>query len=232
MRIASAAALIAILVTTPASAVEPLQPTAKWNVDFGDAHCTAMRNYGTDDLPLVLALKRAPIGEVTQVSVLRVSGKKDTDQYPGTMAVGGSAPVKVSVLGYPAKAGKTRLISFNLPPSDFLPVRTASVLRLKSAGEVDHSFALSQMEPVARALDLCIADLRKVWNITDAAKDIGPTATPKAPLFSYFESADYPTVAARGEATGTVALVTLIDEAGKVASCMVTQTSGYASLDA
>ena len=119
-----------------------------------------------------------------------------------------------------------------MPLSDYLPLRTASALHLKSAGEIDHSFALSQMEPVARALDLCIADLRKVWNITDAAKDIGPTATPKAPLFSYFESADYPTVAARGEATGTVALVTLIDEAGKVASCMVTQTSGYASLDA
>ena len=106
MHIASAAALIAVLATVPRQAAEPLQPTAKWNVDFGDAHCIAMRNYGTDDAPLVLALKPAPIGDVMQVSVLRVSGKKDTDQYPGTMAVGESAPVKVSVLGYPAKAAR------------------------------------------------------------------------------------------------------------------------------
>ena len=145
---------------------------------------------------------------------------------------GSSVPVKVSVLGYPATAGKTRLISINLSASDFLPLRTASVLRLTSAGEIDHSFALSQMEPVATMLDRCVGGLRKAWNITDAAKDIGPTASPKKPLVSYFNSTDYPAVAARGEATGTVALVMLIDEAGKIASCMVTQSSGYAILDA
>jgi len=230
MRIVSAVALIAVPGTTPGQAAEPLQPTAKWNVDFGNSHCIALRDYGTAAAPLTLALKPAPIGDVMQVSLLRGSSKRDTDQYAGTMTVGSSVPVKVSVLGYPATAGKTRLISINLAAPDFLPLRTASVLRLTTAREVDRSFALSQMASVTTMLDRCVANLRKAWNITNAVND--PHATPKAPLYSYFNSVDYPSVAARGDATGTVALVMLVDEAGKVASCMVTQTSGYASLDA
>ncbi|MCY7281042.1 MAG: energy transducer TonB [Sphingomonas bacterium] len=231
MRIVSAVALLTVLATAPARAAEPLQPTAKWNVDFGDAHCIAMRSYGPPDRPITLALKPSPIGDVMQLSVLRVNASKIVDQYEGALTIDRQPPVKVSMLGYAAAAGKTRVSMINLPLATYQPIRSASSLRVQSSG-VDATFALSQMEPVARALDNCVAGLRKAWNITDAAKDIGPSANPKKPLVSYFDGTDYPAVAARGEATGTVALVMLVDEAGKIASCMVTQSSGYASLDA
>lgn len=51
-------------------------------------------------------------------------------------------------------------------------------------------------------------------------------------MSTLFGSDDYPRVAWLADAGGTVALTLLIDEGGKVASCMVIQPSGLASLDA
>jgi hypothetical protein len=230
-RFSTALALLG-LVAAPAAAADPLQPTGHWNVDFGDAHCIATRDYGTRAAPLILALKPSPIGDVMQLSVLRASGDRGISQFGGTIAVDEAAPAKVSVLGYPAKSGGLRIAAINLPPDRFRPVRTASALRVRTGTGVSHSFALTQMAAVAGTLDRCVAGLRSAWHISEAGGGISQPAKPKQPLPSYFSTSDYPAVAVRNEATGTVAMVALIDETGKVASCMVTETSGYASLDA
>ncbi len=231
MPIASAAVLLAFLGAAPARAAEPMQPSGKWNVDFGDAHCIAMRTYGSPAKPIRLAFKPSPIGDVMQVSVVRVADRKQVDQFDGMLTVDRAPPVKVSILGYGAKSGKTRINTMNLPLSTYQAIRRASSLRVRSSGEVDVAFALSQMEPVARALDLCVTGLRKDWHIGDAS-EARQTAQPKRSLVSYFHSEDYPDVALTENATGTVEMVMLIDETGKIASCVVTGTSGYASLDA
>ena len=220
------------LVAAPAMGAEPLVSNAKWVVDFGKAHCIATRNYGTAAAPIFLAFKPSPIGDVMQVSVLRGSGKKGIDQYDGTIAAGEAPPLRVSMLGYPGKSGKMRIVSINLSLDDFKPVRTASVLRFRSAGELNRAFALTQMAPVAAALDDCVAGLRTAWHIGDEKGELSQPARSQKPLRDYFGSNDYPAVAVYGLASGTVGMVTLIDEAGKLESCMVTQTSGNASLDA
>ena len=222
--------LLAILATTPARAAGPLQPTGKWNVDFGNAHCIALRNYGTSDTPLILALKPAPIGDIMQVSVLRKGGLKEVGQYDGSMFIDRLPATKVSILGY--ASGKSRVNAINMPVAAFEPVRNAASLRILSSGEVDQSFVLSDMAPVSRALDRCIAGLRKAWNIAGADTALRNPAKAVTPLPKLFSADDYPAVALRAEAGGTAGLVMLIDEAGKVESCMVSQTSGYASLDA
>ncbi len=232
MRIASAAALIAILSTTPARGAEPLQPTGKWNVDYGDTHCIASRRYGSAAAPILFALKPSPIGDVMQFSIFRAGSNAAVNQYPGTITIDGSPPVKVSVLGFPSKDGKQRMSSVNLPKSIFQMIRPAKSVRLRSSSEVDQSFALSQLEPVARALDYCIADLRKVWHLADADAGIKQAAKPISPLASYFRTDDYPQVALQANAGGTVDMMLLIDEVGKIKSCTVTSTSGHASLDA
>jgi hypothetical protein len=231
MPVTSAAAVLALLCTTPARGAEPLQPIGKWNVDFGDAHCIALRSYGSPDKPITLAFKPSPIGDVMQVSVLREAGDKQVDQFDGTLTLDQAPPVKVSILGYGSKSGKSRISVMNLPLSTYQAIRGASSLGLRSWGEVDVAFALSQMEPVARALDRCVTALRKDWNIGDAS-EASQAARPKRRLGSYFHSEDYPRIALQENATGTVEMVMLIEETGKIASCIVTGTSGYASLDA
>ena len=229
--IASAAAL-SFLIPAGANAAVPLQPTAKWSVDFGDAHCLATRDYGTEDNPLILALRPSPIGEVMTVTVLRKKGGKAVTQFDGTMTVDNLPPVKISMLGYAPGNGKHRLNTVNLSAADFMPVRQSKQLRLRASGELDHAFALSNMAAVTRTLDECVTDLRRAWHVDDEKTAIRQAASSTKPLHSYFTTSDYPGVAVQAGVSGMTSMMLLIDEAGKLANCMVVGTSGYASLDA
>jgi TonB family protein len=226
------AAASLVLPAMAVAAPVPLKPTSPWKVDFGDAHCLALREYGTAKSPLVLAFKPSPIGDVVQMSVVRPGTKADVNQLAGTMTVDSLAPVAVSMLGYRAPSKTSRVAAINLSRSQFQPLRAASTVRLRSPAEIDQTFALSQMGQVGEALDKCIAGLRKDWHIADAAAQIREEARPIKPLTSLFTTADYPSVALRQRASGLVEMMTLIDPSGRVASCMVTGSSGYASLDA
>lgn len=232
IHIISGAALLAILGTAPTRAAEPMRPTGKWNVDFGDAHCTATRTYGSPDKPITLAFKSAPIGDVMQLTVVRSARVSEMNQYAGTMTVDRSAPVAVSFLGYPSNDGKLRISSLKLTPVAFAPVRTATTVRLRASSEIDAAFALLQMDAVSRTLDRCVLDLRQVWHVGEHAATLKQAAVDLQPLQKLFSSDDYPRVALHNDGTGTVQAMLLISEAGRIASCMVTETSGHASLDA
>lgn len=232
MRLASAVALMSILIANPAEAATPLEPSGPWQVDFGDAHCIAARKYGSGDKAVVFLLKPAPLGDVMQVSVLRAGRKKEVGQYDGDMRIDEGPSSKVSILGYSPHSGKDRVSTINLPLAAFEPVRTAATLGLRSSVEINYSFALTQMAAVGRTLDRCKDNLRKAWHLAESVSEVRKDATPKSAMGRYFKSEDYPRIALRDDATGLVELALLIDEAGKVASCMVIGTSGYASLDA
>ena len=232
MRIASAVALLAVVGMTPLQAADPMQPTGKWNVDFGDAHCTATRTYGVPAKPITLAFKSAPVGDVMQLTVVRTARGNEMNQYLGTMTVDRSAPIAVSFLGYPAGDGKLRINSLKLTPATFAPIRTATTVRLRASSEIDTTFALSHMNAVARTLDRCVLDLRQVWHVGEHAAKLKQAAVSLQPLQKLFSSDDYPRVALHNDGTGTVQAMLLISEAGRIASCMVTETSGHASLDA
>lgn len=62
-----------------------------------------------------------------------------------------------------------------------------------------------------------------------AGEEDGPKA--KASLASYITDDDYPGEAIRWEQAGTTGFALLINEEGRVADCMVTQTSSQATLD-
>ena len=127
-------------------------------------------------------------------------------------------------------------------------MRQAANLRIKAPEEIhkigtrinlgseglDERFALTQMGSLLRTLDSCVADLRKVWNVSESKSDSSSnsrSANSRA-LAGVFTSEDYPAVAMRNDQSGLVAFALLIDEQGRVADCTVIETSGAASLDA
>ena len=230
-RLPALLALTSFALPAPA-ATAPVKPTGPWNVDFGDAHCIAMRNYGTAAKPVILAFKPSPIGDVIQLSVVRPGVSVHVNQYPGSITAGGLKPVPVSMLGYRAPSKKSRVTVVNLQRAQFDTLRAAPTVRLRASGEIDQAFALVGMEPVTQALDKCMANLRKVWHVAEASGPVATPAEPRVPLNRLFSERDYPGIAWVQRAGGLVEMMVLIDPAGKVASCMVTGTSGYASLDA
>ena len=230
-RIASASALLA-LISAPAAAA-PLSPSGKWVVNFDDAQCIASRNYGVGKKMLALVLKPSPLGDITQLSVVRSRSFGYTEQTAAKLTIDALPPIPASLLGFTVTQSKLRVDSVILSKASFAQLRGGHSLRIAAPMELIETFALSGMEGVTKALDTCVADLQRVWNIDAAglAKvKQGPQAT--VPLVTLFDSDDYPIEALRSGTGGSTRFAILVDEKGAIGDCMVTESSGVAVLDA
>ncbi|MDQ3471019.1 MAG: energy transducer TonB [Pseudomonadota bacterium] len=209
-------------------------PTGKWVVDFDDSQCVASRNYGSDGEPLGLALKAPPVGEVMQVVVVRRGkGGRYADQLNAKISIDGGKSISTSMIAMMTGQDNQRSYRVNLPLEQFSAVRHAKTLSIQGGREFSETFAISQMASLLKVMDECVADLRKVWNVTEAGAP-APALRERArgTLEGLITAKDYPGIAIDELAEGSVAFAVLIDETGKVADCTVTQTSGVAALDA
>lgn len=207
-------------------------PTGQWNVDFADAQCVATRSYGSAEEPLHLALKAAPVGNVMQIAVIRKGGWTEADQVEAIIGIDMQPPIKANMLRFSTKGTGLRIYLLNMPASDFALVRGAKTLAV-SAGSVNESFSLSQVEPLLKIMDDCVADLRKVWNVTDPSGEQSSLSTrAKGNLSGLLTSDDYPGPALRKEQTGAVRFAALINETGRVADCTIIETSKVPALGA
>jgi TonB family protein len=219
--------------TSGAASRLPLQPNGNWIVNFDDAQCIAQRNYGTQEDPLWLVLKQPPLGDFMQFSIIeKRSGNSLATEVNGTVEFDGQTPHKIRVLRYGSVKLKMRTLMMNLPIEHFASARSASALRLRAEG-FDAAFALADIEPVLKVMDDCVSDLRQVWNVKGSDEDERAVRDDaKGDLRRLFSSEDYPMQAMRRGDTGSVRMVFLVDETGRVADCSVMETSGVAALDA
>lgn len=235
-------ALLAVVAEPVAAA--PLQPTSKWHVDFADSQCVASRDYGPEGNPLFLMFKKPPIGDVLQIAVVRNGALELQDQTAGEIQFDERSPIKTSLLEYGVKNLGQRILTLNLKIVD-PALRHASKIRIRTRPEIlkygetlpkaqsDFTFKSTDVPQVLDLLDECAADLRKIWNVWDE-NYVSATlkSGPYGDIQRLFSAADYPFAAQRREQMGSTKMILLIDEAGKVADCTVTQTSGAASIDA
>jgi hypothetical protein len=228
------ASALALVAGSPSQAAPaPHAPTGKWVVDFAESQCLASRNYGPPGQPLYLVLKPSPMGQVMQISIVRKAKGGDAIQVPATLRFDEQEPIKSSMLAFTSSKDGVRINLVNLPIEAFAPARQAKGVSVRSAGELNESFALAQMAPLMAAIDRCVVSLQQHWNIGEAnGAKLKERASSKANLATYVRNEDYPAVALQNREMGEVGFALLIDATGKIADCMVIATSGVASLDA
>lgn len=206
-------------------------PAERWVVNFAENQCVASLSFGDAKKPLHFALKPSPVGEIIQVVVVKNAGTFESPvQLPVKIQVDNQPPREFSMLAVAGASGKPDSFRINMTLADFAPMRTASSETLTSSGKLNETFQLVQMPALLKAMDACVADLQRHWN---ASEDLRAKlrSRAKANLMSIFSSDDYPGVSLQKHQAGLVGLVILIDEKGKPADCMVTQTSTSAALD-
>jgi TonB family protein len=166
-----------------------------------------------------------------QVAVLRPAGWTSAEQVESTVTIDGRRPLKTDLLMYTPKNSKERVYLLNMPSPEFASVRQAKTLSVRSSG-LNETFALSQMEPLLKIVDECVADLRRVFNIGASGADpVGLKSRAKANLARLFSDADYPAVSVMKGESGRVGFALLIGEDGRVADCTIVATSGVPALD-
>ena len=227
-----ASMLIASTISTATAAGLPREPTEKWLVDFADAQCIASRNYGTADDPLVLAIKAPALGDVIELAVVRPGeGGRYAEQLEGHFAFDDGKPLRTTMLVFATGEPKHRIVRFVVPLDQFAAARTASVIRIRAKGEFDERFVISQLDPLMKVIDVCVDDLRKVWNVVegDAQSPLAQDATGE--VLGLIQGDDYPDAALENDQQGKTKFALLIDEQGRVADCTIIETSGVAALD-
>lgn len=215
----------------PAATPELRQPNGKWVLDYGETACTAYRNFGSKESPLVLALRPSPNGSVVRLSLVRDGQVASPHHFPVTTNIS-EGSVKTTGLRFASEDRKRESIWINFARPQLEGLSRAGEIAIRGGRTLNERFALPGMAGVLKALDSCNSDLRAYWNIGDSASAIATPAAPAESPARWVSNGDYPQQAVRENASGIVQFVLLIDETGKTRDCMVEDTSGVASLDA
>ena len=208
----------------------PLRPTTNWDLDYGEAHCTALRDYGTEASPITLAIRPSPNGESYEIVVGRKRyGPEFAEEYEGSVDFG-NGPIKAWLLHYGAKGKKLSLDQFRISAQEMAAARTASSVTVHSSSGGNLTFSLANMPALLKGLEDCTADLKRYWNFAGPERaKIAVSA--KGDIRGLFRSEDYPAEAMKNHQEGRVQFMLLINEQGKVAACHILQASGVPVLD-
>ncbi|MEA3063021.1 MAG: hypothetical protein QOJ94_2802 [Sphingomonadales bacterium] len=213
----------------PAAPPKPHRPISPWNLDYGPTACNAIATYGTANKPITLAFRPSPNGTVVRLIVLFPGRGVPAYQFEVKTNITG-ATVRTTGLRFPASKSKNDMVWINFTPAELAGLRGAGEIALDGRPLHDR-FALPSIGKVLDGLETCNADLRKYWNVGDAA-NLSKRARPKRPIREYFSDSDYPSQALRQSDSGISKIMMMVDETGALKDCMVEETSGVATLDA
>lgn len=225
MRTAPVAGIIAALSAPSALAAAPLEASGAWHLDYEATQCVASRNYGTESKPLILSLIPSVTGAAMRILFIR-DGRATQRQEPARLALGKDKPIDTFSFIYDVPDKNHRVIVINVPMTQVRAAASSEMIGLESDA-LTADFAANSLPAVLTALDACLVDLQKAWNMEtplhrpETAQDM-PTV---------FTAADYPPAAQYRGLSGHVRVSILIDETGKVADCTVDEPSGVGILD-
>jgi TonB family protein len=224
-------ALLVLFATGSVSQAKPLQPVKPWDLDYGDAQCSASRAYDDPAKPVLLAIIPSPDGDTFELLVAYKSQyDRFADELDGFVDFG-SGPMKVPLLQYGSKDKTMTFYQFRLAADQMARAKAANTVNFHVKDARDFSFELDHVAPLLDGLQRCTADLKNYWNY-DGEKS-GRIAVPaKGDTRLLFSADDYPYVAERSNEEGTAQYLLLIDEKGAVAGCHVVKPSGVPALDA
>jgi len=229
--IAALLAAAGLAAAPPAPEAPPRAPTKGWVVDYADTFCSASREYGDAQNPLLFVLRPSPTGELLQLFVIRPSHYVSAEHIPVTLDYAGRTE-KTTALVYGSHKTSRRFLLVNLGGEAATAVAKAKTVAIRSK-DGDFAFAVPGMPQAMAALETCNADLRALWNISDEKRaSIAVPAKPAASLASWVGPEDYPAQALREDVGGSSKVLLFVNEQGKVADCLLVETSGNASLDA
>lgn len=223
----TAAALAAGQAEPPSS---PLQPLAKWTVEYNDADCIMSRSFGTAASPVTFAFQPSPTGSLGQVALLLpANGQKGVRRGEGAVTLHPSGQRFEARYAIGPLSDGQRGARFDAEQEFWDALPGATALTMEMGGEESFSIALGRMTGPLSAIKTCTDDLIRSWGAEPGAIARWPKY---ARIGAYFSSDSYPRDAIRAGAQGrTVALVT-VDRSGEPVTCRTVRSAGHPSLDA
>lgn len=226
-------ALAALSLCTSPSTARVVQPTGKWVIDYATTQCTASREFGGPDSPVIFGIIPMPNEQGYELIIAAKGfGADPAVEMSGLFGFGGFAeePTKIWVINF--KAGtKLSGYRFHLTAQQIDKARSASSIWVRvPTNKFNVTIPLNSVGNVLQALHSCLVDLQQYWNSN--GEKIGRIAVPpKGDLRSIFTGSDYPQEALERNQEGGAQYLLLVDETGKVAGCHLIQPSAIPAID-
>lgn len=229
---------------TPAlAAAAPAEPTSKWAMEYSPTACTAKRAFGDK----AIAITPSPLGVTTRI-MLEIPGRsvKAGHVYSAVDPGDGKGIIGTTSILFPTSRPGHRGLYTVLATADAdrvldsgkFTIRTGKfsereIVTQRAEGVAGADLDLGKMGALKTALATCMADLRKHWNIVDGTIAPPPLRTKsRGDVRTIFTPEDYPQDAMDRSLSGGSRFTLMIDETGRVADCVVSESSGVAILDA
>lgn len=219
-------ALLAVAAPEPPALLEP---SKQWVVNFAEQQCVASRSHSDGKGEIALALRQSPYDDIIHLFVIRDGhASKWANQVPARLTIGDGATTKTFALRYSAgREGPARRVDRVTIPAEQRPqLAAAKSVEVSAEGGPRTAFRLSKMDSISKLLNDCTHDLRKFWNMGEAATVVAVPAKPVQELATLFSWTDYPGAALTKQQEGAAQLMLLINETGAIDSCQVVRTEG------
>lgn len=221
---------VAALVLTQSRPTVAAVPIGGWTIEPSDSRCVAVRQYGSSEKPMTLALKASAIDDAVQLAIIRSGFRANYVQTGAKIEIDGHK-IATSALSYPTAGNAKRVTHLiNVDPGPTAALRTAKTLKVAVKEGVNDTFPLEPSVGIWKELQACVARVRDIWNVGEEHQQrIATLAT--GDLQSVFTGDDYPLVAVRNDQQGTAAFIILVDEKGVPKDCTIFGSTGSAALD-
>lgn len=215
----------------PAPALEALQPSTAWSVDYAEYSCTLSRSFGTGDGLILLEVTPQTGGNRLRVSLTSRDRARLPMRGSAALAAGEDAqPVTQRHDRFASvdDLARGRTATMRTDREVLIPLATAKTLMVQMG---DRSVLLSvpNLGGALKALDACERDLAGGWgfDLSTIATAPVPTGFPQR----WVTNDDYPREAFLESISGETGLLFIVDAAGKPQRCAVTDSSGSKQLD-
>jgi len=222
---------VAFFACAQSAAADPLEPSAKWVLDYGQTQCTAARDYKTLGNLFTLALRPSPLGEIYELMIARMGeGPRFAEQNPATIDFGGGK-LSTFMLSYGVdKPARKRFDIYHLSAAQMASAKDASLITFDSKHAPPIAFKVTSMAALLDSLAACTADLRQYWNY--GGEKSGLIAKPAKVYFrDVFRDDDFPNEALVRGQSGSGRFLLLVDENNRIANCTVIESSGIPVFD-
>ncbi len=216
---AAAAALASGAMPAPVAAQEAYLPSTRWQVDFGQDGCVALRDFAVGEQTYHLVVKPNLIGERYELALIEPGWRGKTQSRAATIGFDGAAQ-QVPALRYAdQQAGRVVTSWF---AEDLRDLAGVERLDLQFAGQ-RMAFALTQTGPVVEALSACREQLADYYNMGEGRLAEGPKGDGMV-----FHARNYPKFLGLDGEEGIIRAMLLLDETGAVVDCSLLSFAGDA----
>ncbi len=229
-------ALMALFTATAQPALAaPLEPSSPWNLDYGDAECRLVRDFGTGDKRVALRIARGATLDTYDVILAGYSLPYSTKPLDISFtATPLNLTTEVKASPYAIKDSKLRIWRWFDLEADFIEsLDDQQTLNFTGARTMDVQIRTPGLAKGIKALKTCHEDLLKsVFKIDLAVLNtLGKLPEPVGQPHWWITTDDYPRSALSANQSGTTQFSLVVDPTGKPQSCNILVSSGVAVLD-